>query len=186
GTGLGLATVHGIVAQSRGHLWVESTVGQGTTFTVLLPLGAEPDQRGPVGQDTADAPAGPARVLIVDDEEPVRKVVGRMLTEAGYVVFLAQHGREAASFLASPDGRVDLVVSDIVMPVVGGGQLREILARSRPELPVIWMSGYPRDAVMEGDVLGDDQVFLQKPVGVEMLLSAAARLTGRDGARGSG
>jgi hypothetical protein len=67
-----------------------------------------------------------------------------------------------------------------------GGQPREILAGSHPELPVIWMSGYPRDAVMEGDLLGDDQVFLQKPVGVELLLSAAARLTGRDGARGSG
>ncbi len=186
GTGLGLATVHGIVAQSRGHIWVESTVGQGTTFTVLLPLVAEPDQRGPADPDTGHAPAGPARVLVVDDEEPVRQLVARILAEAGYVVSLAQHGREAASFLASPDGRVDLVVSDIVMPVVGGAQLREILARNHPGLPVIWMSGYPRDAVMEGDVLGDDQVFLQKPVSLEMLLSAAARLTGRDGGRGSG
>jgi two-component system, cell cycle sensor histidine kinase and response regulator CckA len=97
-----------------------------------------------------------------------------------------QHGREAASFLASPDGRVNLVVSDVVMPVVGGAQLREILARNHPESPVIWMSGYPRDAVMEGGVLGDGQVFLQKPVSLEMLLSAAARLTGRDGGRGSG
>lgn len=65
-------------------------------------------------------------------------------------------------------------------------ELREILARAHPDLPVIWISGYPRDAVMEGDTLGDDQVFLQKPVSMEMLLSAAARLTGRDGARGSG
>ena len=113
-------------------------------------------------------------------------MVGRILAEAGYVVSLAQHGREAASFLASPDGRVDLVVSDVVMPVVGGARLREILARNHSELPVIWMSGYPRDAVMEGGVLGDGQVFLQKPVSLEMLLSAAARLTGRDGGRGSG
>jgi len=79
-----------------------------------------------------------------------------------------------------------MVVSDVVMPVVGGAQLREILARDHSELPVIWMSGYPRDAVMEGDVLGDGQVFLQKPVSLEMLLSAAAGLTGRDGGRGSG
>jgi two-component system, cell cycle sensor histidine kinase and response regulator CckA len=178
--------VHGIVAQSRGHLLVESAVGEGTTFTVLLPIVAEPDQRGTATPAAGEIPAGPARVLVVDDEEAVRVVVGRILADAGYVVTLARHGGEAAGLLAAPNGRVDLVVSDVVMPVLGGGQLREVLARTHPGLPVIWISGYPRDAVMDGDGLSEDRVFLQKPVSVEMLLAAAARLTGRDGARGSG
>jgi len=186
GTGLGLATVHGIVAQSRGHVWVESALGEGTTFTVLLPIVAEPNQRGMATPAAGESPAGPARVLVVDDEEAVRVVVGRILAEAGYRVSLARHGGEAASLLAALNGRVDLVVSDVVMPVMGGSQLREVLAQTHPGLPVIWISGYPRDVVMDGDVLSDDRVFLQKPVSAELLLAAAAKLTGRDGARGSG
>ena len=166
--------------------WRRVGAGEGTTFTVLLPVVAEPAQHGTADAEAPAAPGGPARVLVVDDEEPVRQVMARILVDSGYLVATARHGREAASLLATPAGRVELVVSDVVMPVAGGGELREILARSQPRLPVIWISGYPRDAVMEEDALGDDQVFLQKPVSVEALLSAVARLTGRDGARESG
>jgi PAS domain S-box-containing protein len=186
GTGLGLATVHGIVAQSRGHIWVESTVGEGTTFTVLLPLVPQPPERAVADTRATALSPGPARVLVVDDEEAVRQVVGRMLTDGGYVVSLAQHGRDAMTLLEQAGGGIDLIVSDVVMPLLGGEELRTLLARTYPHLPVIWTSGYPRDAVMEGDVLGEDQIFLQKPVSADVLLSAAARLTGRGAARESG
>jgi two-component system cell cycle sensor histidine kinase/response regulator CckA len=122
----------------------------------------------------------------VDDQEAVRQVVGRMLTEGGYEVSLARHRREALSLLAERGGQVDLIVSDVVMPVLGGEELRAVLAQTHPHLPVIWISGYPRDAVMAGEALGDDQVFLQKPVSADVLLSAAARLTGRGAASESG
>ena len=168
GTGLGLATVHGIVTQSQGRVRVDSRPGEGAEFTALFPAVA-----GPAGAETAPAgppggPSGPARILVVDDEDAVRAVVSRALEEEGYEVSQARDGREALDRLAR-DGRVDLVLTDVVMPRLGGRELVERLAASHPDLPVIWMSGYPRDAAFgDGDGTGAHP-FLQKPIPPDVL-----------------
>jgi CheY-like chemotaxis protein len=186
GTGLGLATVHGIIAQSRGHIWVESTPDRGTTFTVLLPLVKEPSTPRQSAGD-GDAPgARPARVLVVDDEEVVQRIVGRMLEEEGYTVRSARNGEEALSALEDPAGPVDLMVSDVVMPGLGGAALRDRLAARYPGLSVIWISGYPRDTAFPGAAMPPEQAFLEKPVSAEVLLATARELIGRSGLRGSG
>ncbi len=142
GTGLGLATVHGIVAQSEGHLEVESEPGRGTRFTLLLPL-APPPAVGP--RRTHPEPGHARRVLVVEDEEPVRAIIVRVLADERYEVLQVTNGSEALECLARLDGAVDLILSDVVMPGLGGGRFAEALAESYPALPVIWMSGYPRE-----------------------------------------
>jgi hypothetical protein len=169
GTGLGLATVHGIVAQSRGHIWVGSTPGRGTTFTVLFPLTGEPVASGRRSGAHQSAAVQAARVLVVDDEEVVQRIVGRMLKEEGYSVRTAHNGDEAPAALG-----------------MGGVALRERVADGCPGLPVIWISGYPRAAAFPGAAMPPDQAFLEQPVSAKVLLAAARELIGRRGSRGSG
>jgi len=186
GTGLGLATVHGVIAQSRGHIWVESPSSQGTTFTVLLPLVKEPVEPGRSAGDGAARAARAAQVLVVDDEEVVQRIVGRILEGAGYTVRSARGGDEALAILADAAGPVDLMVSDVVMPGMGGVVLRERVAAGFPGLPVIWISGYPRDTAFPGAAMPPEQAFLEKPVSAEILLATARQLIGRSGSHGGG
>jgi PAS domain S-box-containing protein len=182
GTGLGLATVHGIVSHSRGHVWAESKPDKGTTFTVLLPLAQEPRRRDaepPVHEEEAR----PATVLVVDDEDIIRALMKRALEEVGYEVLLARNGREALDSLARHRGAVDVVLSDLVMPVMGGRELANRLKAEYPELPVVWMSGHPKDAAPVSSDAAGAGLFLQKPIAPDMLVETVARALERRGAQ---
>ena len=169
GTGLGLATVHGVVTQSQGQIRVKSHAGEGTEFTVLFPAVAAPSDAPEAGDRPPAMTQRSARLLVVDDEDSVRSVVSRTLEEEGYEVRQARNGREALDCL-SENGRVDVVLTDVVMPELGGRELVERLAVDHPGLPVIWMSGHPRDAAFADGGPGAAHPFLQKPIPAEVLI----------------
>jgi two-component system, cell cycle sensor histidine kinase and response regulator CckA len=175
GTGLGLATVDGIVSQSGGHIQVETSPDRGTMFTVLFPL-APPEDTGVRDSATQRESSRPGRILVVDDDTNVRTVVSRMLQLEGYEVVLAVSGEEAVAAIEREGDRIDLVLTDIVMPGMGGVELILQLERTHPGVPVISMSGYPRDAYQ--DLPSSTKLFLQKPVTPEALLDAV-RTTAR-------
>ncbi len=179
GTGLGLATVHGIVAQSRGVIWAESGVGVGTTFTVLLPLAEEPARPPAASAAAPHDRVSPATVLVVDDEDIIRSLMKRSLVAAGYEAILARNGREALEMLERHRGHIDLVLSDLVMPVMDGRELAERLAADFPDLPVIWMSGHPKDTVLLQGMGIELEPFLQKPVSSDLLVETVAEVLER-------
>ncbi|HWN18584.1 MAG TPA: PAS domain S-box protein [Gemmatimonadales bacterium] len=176
GTGLGLATVEGIVSQSGGRIQVESVVGQGTTVRVLFPLSAEPEPVPRSGGVAQSRGKSRGRILVVDDEDSVRVVVARTLQAEGYEVLRAREGREALRELEEIGGAVDLVITDLVMPGVGGVQLARELHQRYPTLPLIWMSGHPRETEFPREIPGKYQTFLMKPVAPDVLLDAVARV----------
>jgi len=130
----------------------------------------------PVAVRHAGATARQARILVVEDEDAVRATIVRMLQSEGYEVLHARHGREALERLERADRPLDVVISDVVMPVMGGRELGERMAATWPELPVIWISGYPRDAAFGAGVSQDDQPFLQKPVPGDLLVETVQRV----------
>jgi PAS domain S-box-containing protein len=168
GTGLGLSTVYGIVKQSGGYIWVYSEPGVGTTFKIYLPCLAVPAE--PARSTGAwDAPAhGTEVVMVVEDEDVVRDLASRVLGELGYVVLEARNGRQALELLA---GRSDvrLVITDVVMPEMGGRELGEHLLRDYPAIAVLYMSGYTGDDVVQRGLLSPELPFQQKPFTPEAL-----------------
>jgi PAS domain S-box-containing protein len=177
GTGLGLATVYGIVKQGGGHVEVETAPGEGATFRVYLPA-AEYRPGGPAPSASASpGPRGSETVLLVEDEESVRVFATKALEKQGYRVLQARHGRDALLSLAEHPGPVDLVITDIVMPEMGGGELARRLASERPELPVLFMSGYTDDEVAQRG-LGPEQSFLQKPFTSDVLARKVREVLG--------
>jgi PAS domain S-box-containing protein len=170
GTGLGLATVEGIVAQSAGYIQVESAAGRGTTIRILFPLTAEPTVKPSAAGQLRKRFASKGRILVVEDEDPVRTVVMRTLQDDGYEVLGARDGSEALRELEEIGGAINLVLSDIVMPGMGGRQLATELHRRYRKIPVIWMSGHPRETELQKGEIGKDEPFLHKPVAPESLL----------------
>jgi PAS domain S-box-containing protein len=175
GTGLGLATVQGIVVQSQGAIEVHSRLGEGTTFTIYLPSAPPPAPPESARPRSDGESAVEGRILVVDDEDLVREVAARSLEQAGFLVQRARHGREALHLIESALG-FDLVVSDVVMPVMGGRELGQRLAADYPHLPILWMSGHPREALPDIAGAGDEHRYLQKPVAPETLVTAVRRL----------
>jgi two-component system cell cycle sensor histidine kinase/response regulator CckA len=181
GTGLGLATVYGIVKQSGGYVWAESTPGEGTTFTVGLPL-VMGVRRATAADETAEVEAAPepgGTVLVVEDEEGVRQLAGRILEARGYRVLEARNGEEALSVLDQAAEPVDLVLTDVVVPDLGTGDLARRVREAR-DVPILYMSGYPREDVLERRLITADQPFLQKPFTGDELAEQVGRILRND------
>jgi CheY-like chemotaxis protein len=153
GTGLGLSTVYGIVQQSGGHVTVESAPGQGATFTVYLPRHDGPAAAFPARADRRTLPGGLETLLLVEDEAAVCSSARRLLERYGYNVLEARHGADALRLVEEGGPEVHLVLTDLVMPEMGGRELVERLRARRPTLKVLYMSGYTEKAITTDGVM---------------------------------
>ncbi len=169
GTGLGLATVYGIVKQSGGHIWLYSEPNQGATFKIYLPRVEEAAQ--PVEAISPGAPlaGGSEIILLAEDEEGVRDLARRVLELKGYKVITASNPTEAAQICERHEGPIHLLLTDVVMPTMSGRQLAEHLAFLRPGLKVLYMSGYTDNAIVPHGILEEGTQFLQKPFTADSL-----------------
>jgi two-component system, cell cycle sensor histidine kinase and response regulator CckA len=172
GTGLGLATVYGIVKQSGGHIWVYSEVGRGTSFKIYLPRYTGPDEEQAPRERSRgreDRTAG-ATILVVEDDIAVRSSVRRLLERYGYHVLEAPSGNHALTAIAESAQAIDLVISDMVMPEMSGLELRQHLRELRPTLPVLLMSGYSEEAITRLGSPGSVGPLIEKPFTVQGIL----------------
>jgi CheY-like chemotaxis protein len=172
GTGLGLSMVYGIVKQSDGYIWCDSTEGVGTTFTVLLPEVAESrSESNEPAETVSDRSSGV--VLVTEDEDTIRALARRILEREGFTVLEARDGREAIRVAAGYPSRIDLLVSDMVMPNLGGSELFAHLRLLRPDLRVLFVSGYTDDDIIRRGLKDAGSAFLQKPFTAHALAAAA-------------
>ncbi|MDX2184527.1 MAG: ATP-binding protein [Gemmatimonadaceae bacterium] len=175
GTGLGLSMVYGIVRQSGGRIYVESQLGQGTRFTIFLPrsTAAVSDVSSNVVAPTI---GGHGTVLVVEDAEDVRLFVVRMLQRAGYTVRAAADGIEAMALLARDASTIDLLLTDVIMPGMNGRELADRVVQDRPDIGVLFMSGYTDNAIVHHGVLDGRTPFIHKPFTTDELLAAVRRV----------
>jgi PAS domain S-box-containing protein len=179
GTGLGLATVYGIVKQSGGHVWVYSEPGGGATFKVYLPRVEEPVEARALAPSAGPSAGGSETVLVAEDDPAVREVVAETLTQKGYRVLRAPDGQTALEMARAQPGEIQLLVTDIVMPGMTGRELAEALTAERAGVRVLYMSGYTDDAVVRHGVLAEGLPYLQKPFSPSALATKVRELLDR-------
>jgi two-component system cell cycle sensor histidine kinase/response regulator CckA len=169
GSGLGLATVYGIVKQNKGFIWAYSETGMGAIFKIYLPCVKEKTAPAiPLVQETASA-RGSETLLLVEDEAPVRNAAAEFLRLQGYTVLEAKDGAEALALVRDCPSRVDLVITDVVMPNLSGGSLAKELLRSRPDVKLLFVSGYAGETVLDHKIFDLERNFLQKPYTLRQL-----------------
>jgi signal transduction histidine kinase/CheY-like chemotaxis protein len=179
GTGLGLSTVHGIVKQSGGHIRVESKPGQGTVFRIYLPHMAEAVEEAATTLEHGFA-TGSETILVVEDEPDVRRVVCKMLTMRGYKVLEAPGPVEAMAVFEKNSDRIDLLLTDVIMPVMNGRELQAQIALLRPGIKTLYMSGYADGVIDDTGILPDGVNFLQKPFAPDALTAKVAQILNQD------
>jgi CheY-like chemotaxis protein len=163
GTGLGLSTVYGIVQQSGGSIWVYSEPGRGTAFKIYLPRIKESVAETEERRADPESPRGSETILVVEDDEIVRKLTCQALRRYGYVVVEAANGGEALLACERHSGTIPLMITDVVMPQISGPELASRLRQLHPEIQVLYISGYTDDAVVRHGLLDAALSFLQKP-----------------------
>jgi two-component system cell cycle sensor histidine kinase/response regulator CckA len=169
GTGLGLSTVYGIVKQSGGNIWVYSEPGRGTTFKIHLPRAEGAAAAIPPPPVEASTARAEGTILLVEDNEAVRKLTRKMLQEIGYKILEAQSGEVALRTAAEHPGPIELVLTDVVMPEMSGAKLAARLRKLRPATRFLFMSGYSDEAIVRHDMLRPGSAFLQKPFTLKSL-----------------
>jgi two-component system, cell cycle sensor histidine kinase and response regulator CckA len=183
GGGLGLALVYGAITAAGGAVWVESAPGRGTAYTLLVPLvqdprASTPSPTTPMPTDHRDAEHRPT-ILLVEDERALREMARLVLTRGGFQVLEARHGEDALEVVHRTSGPIDLLLTDVVMPAMGGGELSRRFAVLRPGVPILFMSGYSDDEIVRIGVTRADRHFLAKPFAVEELLQAVRHALGQ-------
>jgi hypothetical protein len=181
GTGLGLSAVYGIVKQSGGYTFVRSAPGEGTTFTIYLPIVEAPLEPAHTVHAARASSGGAATILLVEDEAALRGLVRRILEARGYAVLEAEHGAQALERSASHHGVIDLVVSDIVMPTMGGREMAGHLRVQRPDSRFLFVSGFTDDEVIREGILVSGSAYLQKPFSPAALVAKIGEML-REGA----
>lgn len=179
GTGLGLSTVYGIVKQSGGYICVESEPGMGTIFQIFLPRVDEEKKVASVADSNGAQAHAPETVLLVEDEEMVRTLVGSILKMKGYKVLEAQRGPDAIELCRRHDGDIHLVITDVMMPEMSGGELAAQVAQMRPSARVLFMSGYNEDSVLDHGAVKSGFAFMQKPFTPDRLVEKVHALLDR-------
>jgi len=176
GTGLGLATVYGIVKQTGGYVWCTSKPGEGAEFSVYLPFAGEAREEATVPRAQETSAGGDETILVVEDEEMVRRVIVQVLRENGYAVLEAANGRVAVELVGQPGEKIDLIVSDVVMPEMNGTEMVERVRALHPEVKVIFMSGYADERAKELSRFVAHREYLQKPVQPAKLLATIRKV----------
>ncbi len=177
GTGLGLATIYGIMKQNNGFIDVYSEPGQGTTFRIYIPAFTQEEY---TDEKTAEGPAasGVGQVLLVEDDEMVRKMTTVMLRQIGYTVLDAPSPQQALSICENKSLSIDLLVTDVVMPGMSGTELKDRIKKIRPDIKVLFMSGYTSNVIVHRGLLEEGVHFIQKPFSINDLARKAREAMG--------
>ncbi len=176
GTGLGLSTVYGIIKQSEGNIWVDSEPEKGTTFKIYLPRVDELSRSDEALEEAQAVQLGSETVLLVEDEQMVRDLSREVLEQYGYTVICASDGQDGLRACKEFAGKIDLMITDVVMPRMSGRELAEHLAILRPDTKVLYMSGFTDDAIVRHGLLEEHFAFIQKPFSPELLAQTARQL----------